>query len=201
MTKQTYWNEEAGVYEEVPKFLYPSEIELLKIFPEGKHMIRQKIAEWTEVKERLLATEVLPRLKEINVIQDGFDRDFALEFYKHTINPKYVEALEQLARLERLKVLTANSKHSRNIVNLEQKKEAAKQMPILDLYPFQQIKKLGSRFTALCPLHIEKSPSFVIYPNNTFFCFGCQAHGDSIDFLKLIKGCSFRDAVIQMGGT
>ena len=45
----------------------------------------------------------------------------------------------------------------------------------------------------LCPFHKEKSPSFFIYPNNTYYCFGCGAHGNAIDFL-IAQGYSFQDA-------
>ena len=50
----------------------------------------------------------------------------------------------------------------------------------------------GKRFT-LCPFHEEKTPSFCIYPDNSYYCFGCGAHGNAIDFLTA-QGYSFRDA-------
>lgn len=198
--KETYWNEEGCRYEEVPDFPYPTEIELLRIFPEGKEVIKDKIDAWTRVKEKLLNEEVRPMLKRINSIKDDFSRWFWKEAYKSLVNPLFIEALEHLARLKRLKILTTDTKHSKNIVDFEQKKEVAKQTPILSLYAFQRLRKLGSRYTALCPFHQEKTPSFVIYPDNSFHCFGCQAHGDAIDFMKLIKGCSFKEAISQMAG-
>ena len=172
----------------------------MKIFPEGKEIIRQKINEWTRVKGKLLCEEVTPTLKKISDIKDDFSRWFWKEAYKSLVNPRFIEAVEQLARLERLQILTADTKHSKNIVDFEQKKEVAKQTPILSLYSFQKLRKLGSRYTALCPFHNESTPSFVIYPDNSFYCFGCQAHGDAIDFMKLIKGCSFKEAIGQMAG-
>lgn len=198
--KETYWNEELCQYEEVPDFPYPTEIELLRIFPEGKEIIPLKIADWTKVKEKLLQEEVRPTLKRINSIKDDFSRFFWKEAYKTEVNPLFIESLEQLERLKRLKILTANTEHSKNMVNFEQKKAIAKQTPILSLYPFKSLKKLGSRYTALCPLHDEDTPSFVIYPDNSFHCFGCQAHGDVIDFIRKIKGCSFREAIGQLTG-
>jgi len=200
INEKTYWNNELCRYEEVPTFPYPTEIELLKIFPEGKEIIRQKINEWTRVKGKLLCEEVTPTLKKISDIKDDFSRWFWKEAYKSLVNPRFIEAVEQLARLERLQILTADTKHSKNIVDFEQKKEVAKQTPILSLYSFQKLRKLGSRYTALCPFHNESTPSFVIYPDNSFYCFGCQAHGDAIDFMKLIKGCSFKEAIGQMAG-
>lgn len=50
----------------------------------------------------------------------------------------------------------------------------------------------GKRQT-LCPFHKEKTPSFYIYPDNFYYCFGCGAHGNAIDFL-IAQGYSFQDA-------
>lgn len=34
-----------------------------------------------------------------------------------------------------------------------------------------------------CPIHNERTPSFVLYPDNSFYCFGCGANGQgAIDF-------------------
>lgn len=195
INEETYWNEELCRYEKVPAFPYPTEIELLKIFPEAKKMIRQKLDDWTRVKEKLLCEEVMPALKRISTIKDNFSRWFWTEAYKCLVNPRFIEAVEQLARLQRLKILTADTKHSKNIVNFEQKKEVAKQTSILSLYPFRKLKKLGLRYAALCPFHNEGTPSFIIYPDNSFHCFGCQAHGDAIDFMKLLKNCDFKEAI------
>lgn len=195
INKETYWNDELCRYEEVPSFPYPTEIELLKIFPETKKIISQKIDDWIKVKGKLFSEEVMPALKRIRDIKDDFSRWFWKEAYKSLVNPRFIEAVEQLSRLGRLKILITDTKHSKNIIDFEQKKEAAKQTPILGLYLFQKLRKLGSRYTALCPFHNEDTPSFVIYPDNSFYCFGCQAHGDVIDFMKLLKNFDFKEAV------
>jgi len=38
-----------------------------------------------------------------------------------------------------------------------------------------------------CPFHSDRTPSFTIYPENNFYCFGCHKGGDSITLLKLLK--------------
>ncbi len=44
------------------------------------------------------------------------------------------------------------------------------------------LRKRSRYYVALCIFHAEDTPSMTIYPsNNTFFCYGCQAHGDSFD--------------------
>lgn len=78
----------------------------------------------------------------------------------------------------------------RNELNLERAKETR----IEDIYE-GQLRHNGSRFSGLCPFHEEKSPSFFIFPNNHYHCFGCQAHGDVIDFVMKTKSLSFVEAV------
>jgi len=56
----------------------------------------------------------------------------------------------------------------------------------------------GNRYAALCPFHNDKSPSFVIYPDGGFKCFGCGEHGDVVDFVAKIDGLSPIDAAKQL---
>ena len=63
-----------------------------------------------------------------------------------------------------------------------------------------ELKQRGKYFWALCPLHTEKNPSFKVDPiKQTFYCFGCQAHGDVISFTMLLKGLSFKEALNYLG--
>ncbi len=42
----------------------------------------------------------------------------------------------------------------------------------------------GRLYTALCPFHNEKTPSFTIFPEtSSFYCFGCHEGGDFIPFV------------------
>jgi len=52
---------------------------------------------------------------------------------------------------------------------------------------------------APCPFHQETRASFSISPDRGFFyCFGCQAKGDVIEFYKSINGLDFAEAVAQL---
>jgi hypothetical protein len=52
-----------------------------------------------------------------------------------------------------------------------------------------QLRRVGERLTACCPLHDERTPSFVVYPDGGFFCFGCNTGGpDAIRLAKLAWG-------------
>ncbi|MCX9154564.1 DNA primase [Niveibacterium sp. 24ML] len=58
------------------------------------------------------------------------------------------------------------------------------------------LKKAGANYSACCPFHNEKSPSFTVSPSKQFYhCFGCGAHGTAIGFLMEYSGLGFVDAV------
>lgn len=56
-------------------------------------------------------------------------------------------------------------------------------------------------FTGLCPFHKEKTPSFTVSDDKSFYhCFGCGAHGDIIKFTMESSGASFTEAVSSLAG-
>ena len=58
------------------------------------------------------------------------------------------------------------------------------------------LKRVGRRWTGLCPFHTEKSPSFSVNAEEGFYyCFGCQASGDAITFVRATEHLDFVDAV------
>ena len=57
----------------------------------------------------------------------------------------------------------------------------------------------GRRYVGLCPFHAEKSASFSVNAEEgLYYCFGCQASGDAITFLRNIEGCDFVEAVERL---
>lgn len=57
-------------------------------------------------------------------------------------------------------------------------------------------KKTGNNFFACCPFHNEKTASFSVSQAKQFYyCFGCGAHGNAIDFLIHYDRLSFPEAV------
>jgi DNA primase len=61
------------------------------------------------------------------------------------------------------------------------------------------LKRVGARFTGLCPFHGEKTPSFSINPQLGFYyCFGCTESGDAITFLRKVEGLDFVEAVERL---
>jgi DNA primase len=61
------------------------------------------------------------------------------------------------------------------------------------------LKKAGANFTALCPFHKEKTPSFNVNPHKQIFhCFGCHKGGDVFTFVKEYENIGFMDAVRRL---
>jgi DNA primase len=58
------------------------------------------------------------------------------------------------------------------------------------------LRRVGSRWSGLCPFHDERTPSFSVNPDEKlFYCFGCQAKGDAIGFVEQAEGLDFPEAV------
>ncbi len=58
------------------------------------------------------------------------------------------------------------------------------------------LKKQGKDYSARCPFHDERSPSFTVSPSKQFYyCFGCGAKGTAISFLMNYDRLTFMDAV------
>ena len=61
------------------------------------------------------------------------------------------------------------------------------------------LKRAGANFTALCPFHREKSPSFNVNPHLQIFkCFGCHKGGDVFAFVKEYESLDFPEAVRRL---
>lgn len=61
------------------------------------------------------------------------------------------------------------------------------------------LKRAGREWSARCPFHDERSPSFTVSPAKQFFhCFGCGAHGSAIKFLMDYDRLEFPDAVEEL---
>ena len=58
-----------------------------------------------------------------------------------------------------------------------------------------RLHRTGDRFTGRCPFHEDRTPSLAVYPRTqSFYCFGCGASGDVIDFVRRTEGVCFREA-------
>ena len=58
------------------------------------------------------------------------------------------------------------------------------------------LKKDGRRYWGLCPFHHEKTASFSVNPElNLYYCFGCKAGGNVVQFVMEMERLSYMDAV------
>ncbi len=61
---------------------------------------------------------------------------------------------------------------------------------------YTQLRRVGRRFSGLCPFHSEKSGSFSVNAEEgLYYCFGCGAKGDTITFVKEKEQLDFVGAV------
>jgi len=177
-----------------------STLEALQMFPEeAKAITCSKITEYECIKDEYTGG-IQSMLTKIEMIADDFAKFFWEEVLKICLPSEYKHAVERLSYWKRLRRLLRSKKDRDKEFDFERDKLQAKETPIQNLYPFEKLRKIGKRYQACCPFHQEKIPSFVIYPNNSFYCFGCHRGGDSIDFTKLTNDCSFKEAVGQLAG-
>ena len=68
---------------------------------------------------------------------------------------------------------------------------------IVDIvWEYVNLKKTWKNYTALCPFHNEKTPSFVVSPDKQIFkCFWCWKWWNVITFIKEIENVDFYDAL------
>jgi DNA primase len=59
-----------------------------------------------------------------------------------------------------------------------------------------ELKRVGSRWTGLCPFHDERTPSFSVNAENKlYYCFGCGESGDAIRFVEATEALDFKESV------
>jgi len=64
-----------------------------------------------------------------------------------------------------------------------------------------KLKRTGKNYSARCPFHEEKTPSFTVNPEKQFYyCFGCGAGGNALGFLMDYEKLDFPVAVEQLAG-
>ncbi|ORM79586.1 MULTISPECIES: DNA primase [Pantoea] len=62
-----------------------------------------------------------------------------------------------------------------------------------------KLKKQGKNYHACCPFHNEKTPSFTVSGEKQFYyCFGCGAKGNAIDFLMNHDRLEFVESVEEL---
>ena len=78
--------------------------------------------------------------------------------------------------------------------------EQANAYPLEDLIPTKSKRSKGKTL-AICPFHSEKTPSFTVFKDNSWHCFGCGKHGSgAIGFVVDLEKVEFLVAVERLLG-
>src|SRR3954447_14620953 len=78
--------------------------------------------------------------------------------------------------------------------SIDRVKEAADMVELVGAR--SDLRRVGSRWSGLCPFHDERTPSFSVDGERGFYhCFGCGASGDAIGFVQEIEGLTFAEAL------
>ena len=65
-----------------------------------------------------------------------------------------------------------------------------------------ELRRSGRRLVGRCPFHEDRDPSLVLYPQtDSYFCFGCDAGGDVIDFVGRLRGSAFKETAALLAST
>lgn len=110
---------------------------------------------------------------------------------------EYGEYAQRLAEVNaELSNILKLSKRVRNLQNKDSLDiESAREVPVETLYN-GELRKQNGGLVGCCPFHKEDTPSFRIYKDNSWHCFGCQAHGNNaVDFVMKLKNLTFVEAV------
>jgi hypothetical protein len=126
----------------------------------------------------------------------------------------FVMSHDDIAELKRLASQMRNLRmalrYARSLAGVDEKKykngyspeqiQDADDVSVVDFVD-AKVRVTGSKIITRCPFHDEKTGSFVIYSDNSWHCFGCQAHGmGAIDFIKKKYNFNFVDAVKYLLG-
>ena len=156
-----------------------------KDFPEGQSILRGLIHKTSHEINNL----------EINIQQmynnQNYDDD-TKAFIGQAVKVLYLLPLLNKRQQYKRKLAMYQDTQSQSTLNVAK----AKQVPIQDTFTPEKARQTSTRISCLCPLHKEDTPSFVIYKKtNTYYCFGCHAKGDVINFIMTLYGKTFKEAV------
>lgn len=80
-------------------------------------------------------------------------------------------------------------------------RKGGKKVQMAKEYPLTNLVRVNGAHKANCPLQKkDTTPSFHVYPNNTWYCFSCNQGGDVIDFVMKKDNLDFMGAVNKLIG-
>lgn len=170
--------------EHPPKTNYRA-LEWLEMYPELREDFNDILLN-KEIERDLLAKKIKSKL----FLASKLDKNLRLimsEYVRHT-DGKRLEALNKDIRWFRLGLYKPSvTKNGLTDDEIQQ----ARDFPVEELINTNKVNKMWC-----CPFHEEKTPSFHIYKDNGWHCFGCQAHGNNaVDYVMKKNKMEFVEAV------
>ncbi len=163
---------------------------------------------WEDLKENLYLIDiVITRTdKAINEVCDEIMEKYKLPkedtglyraLFKMDLYPLKIRK-ERLKRefhnIDIVKRAIGSSLGRKEVEDFALKVERAKEYSMESIYQ-GTLKKSNKNMLGCCPFHEEKTPSFYIFPDNHYHCFGCGVSGDSIDLYMKYHEVDFKGAV------
>ncbi len=107
----------------------------------------------------------------------------------------YVDVCKEALTWKRPKKSQSNYSYK---IDVDQIKHSHDIVEVVEGYT--TLRKSGSNFSGKCPIHNDKTPSMVVYPDNqSWHCFGCNKGGDVIRFIQSVEGTDFKGAIAILG--
>jgi DNA primase len=132
-------------------------------------------------------TERLDYLDNINYLQ-ALKREYNHNIFTVKLCNDLID--EQSKKLKRL---SFTGKNNHDIEDIK------KNVPIDMLLDTKPIHKSPNNYKYICPIHNEKTASFVWYKDsNSFYCFGCGEGGSIIDLYMNINKCEVKEAIKEL---
>lgn len=77
-------------------------------------------------------------------------------------------------------------------------KEEIQKLRDISIIVLLGLKDTGRRHFIKCPFHADTSPSLMIYPNNSYKCFGCSRQGRGAISFLMESGANFQDVIKEL---
>lgn len=129
---------------------------------------------------------MIPEAKVIPLPQEAGIKDVTDFFRKY--DNKMFDALMKVSKIQITNPVVEEKPIARRS-KVGTRIQQAKDVPIGNFLKFDHSGK------AKCPFHNDKTPSLQRYKNNTWYCFGCGAGRDTIDFIMKRDNLSFNEAI------
>ena len=171
----------------------PEKHEWLEIFPEARSYVEKKLTYYRALRGWIekQKDEILELLAMRNLTED--EEAFYLFLIKVYIGFPLIWVNEEIRRLERYLPGKEKNKASNKFIDVE---EVKKRVDIVEVVSdYIELKRTGKVYMGRCPFHDDRKPSFAVYPDGFYKCFGCGASGDVIDFIMQIRNCDFKEAL------